>query len=186
MRRGMLAAALLACAACGGGSNSSPATVNGTIGGQGMGAQDAVSTVFTVASDSAGLIFITNSPNTCAKLSAGQIPRNGKAILIILGTQSGSSTSAPTATGSYTVFSSVAIVGQIGNVALVRYQAVDASCTPTSDIEATGGTVTLTKIDTSGYAGTFDMTFSDNSHVTGSFTANKCTALSPNISGTCV
>ena len=34
-----------------------------------------------------------------------------------------------------------------------------------------GGTVTLTRIDASGYAGTFDMTFSDNSHVTGNFTA---------------
>jgi len=30
------------------------------------------------------------------------------------------------------------------------------------------------------------MTFSDNSHVTGNFTANKCSGLAQNMSGTCV
>ena len=189
MRRGMLAAALLTCVACGGGgSSSSPATVNGTIGGQGMGAQDAVSAVITVAPNSLGDILITNSPNTCAKLSAGQIPRNAKAIAFGLGTVSGTSISAPTVTATFTVYSQANIIGKTGNVGIARYQAIDANCNPVSDIEATSGTVVLTKVDSTGYAGTLDITFADSSHVTGSFSAARCNALetAPNITGTCV
>ena len=184
MRGGLLAAALLACAACGGGNDSSPATVNGTINGQGMGAQDAVSNVLSAGTDSLGFIFVTNAANTCAKVSAGQIPRNGKAIAIFIGMQSASGISAPATTGPYSVLNPAA-GSQTGNVALAVYQSVDASCTPNADLAATGGTVTLTRIDASGYAGTFDMTFSDNSHVTGNFTANKCSGLTQNMSGTC-
>lgn len=184
MRNASLAVVVLVCAACGGGS-SSPASVNGNIGGQGMSAQDAISNIITVGTDSSAGILIINSGNMCARLSAGQQPRNAKAILIETGTRAGSTISPPTATGAYTVYSQANIVGKTGNVALVRYQATDVNCVTVSDIEATAGTVTLTRIDASGYSGTFDMTFSDTSHVTGSFTANKCTALTASIGGTC-
>jgi len=115
MQKGILAVALLLVGgACGGGGSSSSASVNGTIDGQSMGAQDAVSNVFTSGSNSEGGILITNSANTCAKLSAGQ------------------------------------------------------------------------RIDSNGYAGTLDLTFSGTAgHVTGSFSANRCAALSMNIGGTC-
>src|SRR6266849_3857181 len=109
MQKRILAVALLLVfGACGGGSSSS-ASVNGTIDGQSMGAQDAVSNVITSPSDSEGGILITNSANTCAKLSAGQQPRNAKAILIAIGTQSASGVSAPAATGAYMVHSSATI-----------------------------------------------------------------------------
>jgi hypothetical protein len=50
--------------------------------------------------------------------------------------------------------------------------------------------VTLTRIDASSYAGSFDFTFSDGNgsvvgHLTGSFNANRCDALGPSIGGTC-
>jgi len=50
---------------------------------------------------------------------------------------------------------------------------------------AVSGTLTLTRVDANGYAGTFDVTFSDGSHATGSFSANRCAALTPNIGGVC-
>jgi hypothetical protein len=184
MRKGILAAALFVCGACGGGGSSN-ATVNGTISGQSMGAQDSVSNVLTSSSDSEGLILITNAANTCGKLTAGQQPRNAKAILIEIGTQTATAVSAPAASGTYTVHSSGTIGNFTGNVALALYAATDANCNPVSSIEASSGTVTLTRVDSTGYSGTFDITFSDASHVTGSFTAGKCTALSTNIQGTC-
>jgi hypothetical protein len=183
MRKGMLAAVLL-CGACGGGS-SSPASVSGNIGGQSMNAQDAVSGINTVGTNSVAGILITNVANTCSMLTAHQQPRNAKAILIAIGTQNGLSTSAPTSTGTYPVFSPAGIVSARGNVAIAAYGATDANCVTVSRIDATSGTVTLTRVDSSGYAGTFDITFSDSSHVTGSFTASNCAAITSNVQGTC-
>jgi len=144
-------------------------------------ARDALSNVITVGTNSVGGILIINSPNTCAKLSANQLPRNAKGIAIAIGTNSASRLSAPTATGTYTVYSQAATAGKTGNVATALYGATDANCVPVSSIETTSGTVTLTRVDSSGYSGTFDITFSDASHVTGSFSASKCAAYSPSI-----
>ena len=184
MRKSLWAAALLVCAACGGG-RSSPVSVNGNIAGQPMGAQDAVSNVFASGADSAALILFTNTANTCAKLSANQQPKNAKAIILTVGTQNATNISAPTAPGTYTVHDFATVKNVTGNVAVAQYAATDATCTPIADADSASGTVTLTRVDSTGYAGSFDITFSDGSHITGSFTANRCAALSDTIAGTC-
>ena len=184
MREKILAAALFVCGACGGGS-SSPVTVNGNIAGQAMGAQDAVSNVISGGGDSQGFLLITNAANTCTKLTANQQPKNAKAIGIGLANVTQTGFTAPTATGDYTVYSSANIGTATGNAALGQYVATDAVCNPVAQIEATSGKVTLTRIDANGYAGSLDITFSDGSHVTGNFTANRCNALSDTIGGTC-
>jgi hypothetical protein len=186
MRNGIVAMALFVCGACGGGSASSSASVTGTLGGAPMDAQDAVSNVFTSGSNSEGAILITNAPSTCAKLAANQQPKNAKAIQVAIGTQTGSAYFAPAASGAYPVYSAAASASVTGNVALALYVSTDASCNPVATVGATSGTVTLTRVDSGGYSGTFDITFSDASHITGSFTANRCTALSPTPGGTCV
>lgn len=187
MRKGILAAALFVCGACGGGGSSSSAAVNGTIGGQSMGAQDSVSNVLTSGSNSEGLILITNAPSTCSKLTAGQQPKNAKAIFVEIGTQPASGgVTAPAANGTYTVMTVATIGNATGNVALASYVATDATCNPVTSIDASSGTITLTRVDANGYSGTFDITFADASHVTGSFTANRCAALSTNNQGTCI
>jgi len=76
-----VAGAMVVCGACGSGGSGS-ATVNGTIGGESMSAQDAVSNTLTSGSTSQGLLLITTALNTCAKLSANQQPKNTKAIAI--------------------------------------------------------------------------------------------------------
>lgn len=186
MRKGILAAVLFVCGACGGGGSSSSAAVNGTIGGQSMGAQDSVSNVLTTGTDSEGLILITNAPSSCAKLTANQQPKNLKVIFVEIGTQSASGVTAPAANGAYTVKTAATIPSATGNVALASYVATDATCNAVTNIDATSGTISLTRVDANGYSGTFDITFADASHVTGSFTANKCTALSTNNQGTCI
>jgi hypothetical protein len=185
MHKGILAAALLACGACGG-SSSSPASVSGSIGGQPFDAQDSISNLVSIGFGSGGLILITNSPNTCGKLSASQQPKNAKAIFFELGNQTAGGISAPPATGSYTVHDSTTINNFTGNVALGQYAATDATCTPVAEVETISGTVTLTRVDANGYSGTFDVNFTDGSHATGSFSANRCAALSTSIGGTCI
>jgi len=176
--------ALLPCFACGG--SDSRLAVSGTIGGQPMAARDAVSSVMYVGSDSEGLILVTDAANACAKFTANQRPRNARWITIGIGTQTGSATSAPVDTGDYIVHSSSNgdTAAARGKVAIAVYAATDANCVVTS-IEATSGKVTLTRVDANGYAGTFDITFMDGSHVTGRFDASTCATLSFNNQGTC-
>jgi len=188
MRKGVLATALFVCAACGGGGTGGPsgsASVNGNIGGQPMTALDAVSNVFASGSSSQGLLLVTNAANTCGMLSAGQQPRNAKAILIGIGSQNGTSVSAPAAAGTYTVYTRAAIGGATGLVAVATYVATDGNCAQIAGIEASSGTVTLTKIDGNAYSGTFDITFSDASHLTGTFGAIICAALTTSVGGVC-
>jgi len=185
---------LLACAACRGGNHSKPAqpaSVNGTIGGQPVDAKDATSNVYSFDADSEELVYIMNVANSCTMLTASQQPSNAKVIAIQVATKSASGVSAPTMMGNYPVYTAAGIGGASGNVALARYQTSDATCTPTSDFEATSGSVTLTRIDASVFAGNFDLTFSDGNgqvtgHVTGSFNASHCDALGPSIGGTCI
>jgi len=192
MRNLILAAVLLWCGACGGGSPvTGPATVNGTIIGQSMNARDSVSNVVDVAivnvsfGGSAGLVLITAAPNACANLAASELKKNAKAIFIQVGTQTGRTISPPSGNGNYTVYGTSSIAAATGNVAAALYVATDAKCAPVLDDEATSGTVRLTQVDANGYSGTFDITFADGSHVTGSFTANKCAALSLTMAGVC-
>jgi hypothetical protein len=184
--RALAAALLLVCGACGGAA-SSPASVSGTINGQPMDAQDALSNVVTVGTNSVGGILIVNSANSCAKFTARQQPRNAKAIVIAAGNQSSASAvSAPAATGSYTVHSGSTIGSATGNVATAAYVATDQNCVTTSSLDATAGTVTLTRVDSNGYSGNFDLTFAGSAgHLTGSFTANRCAALTTTGGATC-
>jgi len=192
MQKQILVVLLLACAACRGGTRSSkPATVNGTVGGQPMNAQDSTSNIYSFEGNSEALVYIMNVASTCTMLTASQQPSNAKIIAIQIAVKSPSGVSAPTALGNYPMYTAANVGAASGNVALARYQTSDATCSPTSDYEATSGSVTLTRIDATSYAGNFDMTFSDGNgsvtgHVTGSFSANLCDAVGPTISGACI
>ena len=186
---------LLACAACRGGTHSKPAppaSVNGTVGGQPMNAQDSASNVYSFDPDSEVLVYIMNVANSCTMLTASQQPSNAKVIAIQIATRSASGVSAPTALGNYPIYTAAGVGAASGNVSLARYQTSDPTCAAMSDYEATSGSVTLTRIDASSYAGDFDITFSDSGtgsvvgHLTGSFNANLCAALGPTIGGTCI
>jgi hypothetical protein len=190
MCRIILAVMFAVCVACGSGSGSgsgSSASVNGTIGGQSMTAREAISNVVQFgAGNSASEILITNVTNICAMVSANQEPRNAQAILMLVGNWNGGVASAATATGVYPVQTFADIQSASGPVALVTYGANDASCNSLPGYDGVSGSVTLTRIDSSGYSGTFDVTFeSTGGHVTGSFSTTACAGLEASIDGTC-
>jgi len=196
MRKGMLAIVLAACAACGGGGGSGSgsggggsgsASVNGTIGGQSMSPRDAISNVLRNSTDSVGIIFISSADSLCAKINARQQPRNMQVMVIEIGTQSSTAAAAPAGPGVFPVYSSIDSTAVVGPVAIAFFLSSNASCRQTASFEsATGGNVTLTRVDASGYAGTFDLTFSGGAgQVTGSFSTGRCTALRTNLGGTC-
>jgi len=156
-----------------------------------MNAQDSASNVYSFDTASEVLVYIMNVANSCTMLTASQQPSNANVIAIQIATKSASGVSTPTALGNYPVYTAAGIGAASGNVSLARYQTSDATCAATSDYEATSGSVTLTRIDASSYAGDFDITFSDSNgsvvgHLTGSFNANLCAALGPTIGGTCI
>jgi len=189
MARRIPAFVLALCAACGGGDATfatGSASVSGTINGQPMAPRDAVSGVLQTGSNSVGEIFIGSYDTICAKINAHQEPRNSQAVAIEIGNRS-SSTSfvAPTATGTYPVFVATDH-SHTGLQASLQFLATDANCNLITNIDAAaGGTVTLTRIDATGYAGTFDVTFG-TSHVTGSFASAQCAALPTATTTTCL
>jgi hypothetical protein len=197
MARRIAAVVLAVCAACGGGGSPTFATgsasVTGTIGGQSMTPRDAVSVVVQNGSNSAGEIVITNFDTTCAKFNAHQEPKNSQAISIAIGNRSSlTGIVAPSATGTYAVYAQADSFNHVGLQAIALFVSTDASCNanPGQPFPAvTGGTVVLTRIDASGYSGTFDLTFATNtgsSHVTGSFTSAQCAPLATVSTTTCI
>jgi hypothetical protein len=188
--------ALAVCAACGGGGTTfatGSASVSGTINGQSMTPRDAVSAVFQTGSNSAAEIVITNFDATCAKFNAKQEPKNSQALVIAFGNRSSpSGIVAPTATGTYAVYAQADSFSHVGLQAIAQYVSTDASCNagPGQPFPAvTGGTVMLTRIDGSGYSGTFDMTFATTAgsdHVTGSFNSAQCAPLATVTTTTCI
>ncbi len=174
MPRGIVSALLL-CVACGG--ESLPATsVNGTIASESMVARDAVSNIISADEHgSATFILVTDLSNTCTSLTAGQAMTNVRIIVLELATMTGSTFAPPMAPGVHTIRSSTEDL--TGNVALVFYWPNNGSCQKRDALFADSGKVTLTRVEVSGYSGTFDIVFSDSSHVTGSFTSSTCTGL---------
>jgi hypothetical protein len=179
------AASLAVCIACGGGgggntNTTGSATVNGTVGGLSLPASDAVSNVVAVSGQTAGAILISSTANACATISANNLFKNAQVLLISIGTQNAGTTTAPSSPGTYPVFSSADSISQTGKVAVAVFVATNSLCMA-SPSEGISGTVTLTRVDSTGYAGTFDITFSGGTgQLTGSFTTALCTPLNPN------
>ena len=175
--------ALAVCAACGGGGSPTFATgsasVTGTIGGQSMTPRDAISTVLNLGGgNTVGSIVISTADNACAKINAHQVAKNVQVVSIGLGIQSATSVVAPAGPGVFKVYSPNDLATATGAAAAVLFVSSDALCHLSNRFDVvTAGNVTLTRVDTSGYAGTFDLTFVGGSQVTGSFTTATCAPL---------
>lgn len=191
MRKAILAAASLAlCAACGGSSpktyslTGSATVTTGTIGGQPFAPADAVSNVVVIGSSSAGAMLITSAPSECALINARQQLKNGKALAIEVGTQTGT-TLTPPVVGTYAIYSTAAVTNQQGKVGVAQFVVTSATCTGTP-VDAQTGTVVLTRVDDTGYTGTFDLTFATpTDRITGTFNSGTCSALGTTTSSTC-
>lgn len=149
------ALAVLACSCGGGGHGGSSngdvgsATVNGTLMGNAFDAQDAVSY--------SGDVEIVDFAGLCA---FGLANAKASATYLFFGFTGG--TFLPGTT-------------DVGPALDVQADIYDATCNSDGP-SASGGSVTLTQVTSSGVVGTFDVTFTGGDHLTGSFDAPTCSA----------
>src|SRR5205085_12186098 len=141
----LAAASLAVCAACGGGDGSTfatgTATLTGAIGGQPMTGRDAVSVIVGAGTaQSAALMVLTNAANQCSLFTNHQAVRNAQVIVLGVGTQSGTTSTAPVV-GSYPIYTAAGSITASGPVAVAQFATTDASCHTTTPVpvEATTG-----------------------------------------------
>ena len=130
------------------------------------------------ASNSLGLIVMTKgTDDICADTAAHQ--RHGNVAVFSVGLvdqDAAGNDSAPAAPGTYTILPSKS--AGAGRWAVAFYEVTNAFC---QDVEssdeapkAVSGSVLLTKVDSTGWTGTFDLVLSTGDHVTGAFTSPLC------------
>ncbi len=147
----MLPGMLLACS---GGAAGGPGAFTGSVKGNGLLLQSAL---FVSGSE----VWLSNTKDLCAKLTANQFPRGGAFVKLTL---------QPFATGSFSV----------PNTATVQFFKLDADCKSTLAFgESIGskGTVTIDRYEEKKLVGgSFEVTFGTADMTSASFTAGQCDA----------
>lgn len=185
MKQFLLLGSVVLAVACGS-SSSSPGSISGTIHGAKFPIVDAISSTVTINGSSQGAVILSNTSGLCADLGMNGLPKNLAGAIIVVGNVSGTSATAPTAPGTFTV------QAQTGASAVWNAIVTDSTCNDVTASEAKGtsGTVTLTSVGTNDYAGKFDVTLDSGDHVTGSFSPEPCpafaTAVASGMNPTCI
>jgi hypothetical protein len=182
MRRfaGLLAAVALGC---GGGSAPAGATFNGTVHGQPMKPAEAISSTARVslAAISADVlaIVLTDAAGACAKVGANTEPKNGKALILLLADFNNFVISAPSGTGTFSVYDPSGGGLPPAHVAVATFAVNDASCNevPAQSAIATSGSVKLTSGSGGAYSGTYTIGFDTGDQVSGEFHTAYCPGL---------
>jgi hypothetical protein len=179
-------ASTIALAACGSSGSSSGGSITGTIHGQSFAIEDAISTSFTTTDSngntfSAAEIIMGDAKNLCTTFGANQQPKSLKGAVIGLLVVNGTTISAPTTPGTFTISSSPS-----GNAGVWDAIVTDASCmdVAASEAKGTSGTITLTSINNGAFDGHYDVVLDSGDHVTGSFSPESCPALATAINST--
>jgi len=147
---------------------SGTATITGTLDGKTIDAQGAVALKGVYDSSYPGIvtIMIGNMPDMCP-IAQEIVAGSNKANLFLLGFTLGQTTATSTVgVGTYGGSDTTNELDAAG------WDSYDATCTQTQDPGYTTALVTLTSVDP--YIGTFDVSFSNGDHVTGSFNAPLC------------
>jgi hypothetical protein len=188
MRHSLIALTLVATACSNDSTSASDAAtgsqtvVNGNLGGAAFTARDAVWKNVTVAGfpfdGMSTVIEVTDFANDCSLQTTQTGTPNGRIFVLALAATDASGNSSPiTATGTYSVFTGT--VPTSAKAAVAYFEIDDAACLKSSFAFALSGTVTVTSA-TDPQQATFDVTFPDNEHVTGSYNAASCAGLNPN------
>lgn len=189
VRKRILAATSFALAVACGGSNgptynlTGTATSTGTVGGQSMTPTDAISNIAPQGNSSAAAILISTTANLCSVVNAHQKLKNARSLAIVMGIQSGTNVAPPTV-GTYTVYTQAGANTAQGNVSTALFAASDVNCVA-SPFESTGGTIQLTRVDATGYTGTYTIQFGGANQLSGTFNTGTCSAFPGNASTTC-
>jgi hypothetical protein len=159
---------LLAVLGACGGSNSA----SGTVEGASLSVRDALSFQATLTADlpDGGAVYLvgfvlTDTSGICADIAAQRSPPSTTILSVgVEGFQ-------PITLGTYPV--SLLPNPDLTVAAFVK---ADANCQSAVSDEATSGSVTFSAISSGQASGTFDLTFPDAGHLTGSFSAPNCAA----------
>jgi len=155
---------LLLLCACG---PSGPGSFNGTVQSDALHVADAV---YLMSQE----IWLTDHTDLCTLLKANTYPKSGTLVKI-----------APHPVTTSVDFM-VAESGALDHTVSLEFLKLDATCNTSMSAPATAGSVTLTTATAMGSAsGTFDVTFGSADHVTGSFNALFCDAMTIYPSPTC-
>ncbi len=193
MRRGIVAAVVLAAAGCGGGGGGGGVGPTGTTSGgttltatggvaftaseaaalSGSGSCQAFGTTYGVAY---AAVLASDQSGICGYLQRGQNKASARSIQVLVVSADPLHPTAAIGTQAYPI---VAAQGTETQFALVDVSQNDAACTPT-DVGATGGTVTITAIGNGRVAGTVDATLPGGGRVSGAFDAATCQVSFPN------
>lgn len=178
----ILPAALFVLAgACGGSSSSGGGALTGTVHGQSIMIEDAISVAATLSGGTPQLhgaaIALSTTKDLCADAMSNAQHPNEKAVAIVLFDVNGTSTSTPTAPGTYTIFSGSGTPP--AKSASLSVAVTDAMCHDVAAQDASGvtGTVTLSSVSGNQFSGSFDVVLDSGDHVTGSFDPQACPAL---------
>jgi hypothetical protein len=177
--------ALSLCAACGG-SNAvgGAATVTGTLGGSALGAKVAYSAAsnLTIGSQSTPIgvtVIIGDVAVACGDFSANSTPKNSRFLAFTVVNKSDANTFGAIVPGTYPIYAfndpNYPAAGKSG---FGTFATFDATCQGSGSEIKTGGSVTITAVDSSlAASGTFDLTTVAGDHVTGSFQSTACSSL---------
>ncbi|HUS28789.1 MAG TPA: hypothetical protein VMZ53_09770 [Kofleriaceae bacterium] len=157
---------------CGGDDTTGP------LPGGGGNVADSIGAVVTMEDDSALHIVIASTSNLCSDARANPpIDRKGQSFVVIeLADTGGAATTAPSAPGTYTVYSNSGS-RPVKSASFIS-GAFDNACMLDDAADASGqsGSIVLTAIGAR-FAGTYDVVLNTGDHVTGSFDAAACTEL---------
>lgn len=160
-------------AGCGGASGSS--SVQGSVGGKSFSEAHAVANVGGQAQRQSGLVIISSASDICERVTANSEPTNAQLLTLQLReADAAGNSSAPGHSGTYAITSNGSPTS--GQFAWAFFVAVGAQTSDSSQMQASGGSVTLTDVADGRYGGSFDLTFGSD-HLTGSFDSSNCPAL---------
>lgn len=171
----------LAGACGGGGSSSGGGALSGTVHGQSIGIEDAISAAVTTSVGGltihAAAIAMGTTKDLCSDAMSNTLHPNEKLVLVLLADVNGTTFNAPTASGMYSVYQGSGAFP--AKSAFFQVEVTDATCKDVTAQSAggTSGTVTLSSVSGNQFSGNFDLVLDSGDHVTGSFDPQECPAL---------
>jgi hypothetical protein len=180
----MLACSTLALA-CGGGGNA----VNGTVSGTAIASvAGAISVLIPSEFGSTGQdlwVSLSDFASVCEAHAAQKTPKDSKTLFIGLHQFGSDNKGVDLSPGTFNAqFNFTPSEGRHAEVYLGNFSGPNCGDTLATNGQATGGTVTLTRVDANGAAGSFNITFPAGT-MTGTFSTVNCTGGNPQFGGTC-
>jgi hypothetical protein len=183
----ILAFSLLgACSSDSSGGDGS-GSVQGMLHGMSFTVGDAISAAISSTSGGfsrhAAAVVMADTDDLCGDAAGNVQHPNEVAILLTMADVNGTTTTSPTAPGSYAIYQDGAPPAK---AATLQVSASDATC---EDVEAdsasaTSGTITLTAVSGNKFTGSFDVVVEGGDHLTGNFAPSECPALQTAITNT--